>query len=693
MATPTTFGDDEAPGSVGTLNLGTGRTAVSLATGGSHACALLDNGTVRCWGLNFFGELGYGNTTQIGDNETPAAAGPVDLGAGRTAVSIVAGVSHTCALLDNGTVRCWGANGSGQLGVGGGGIGDNETPGSVAPINFGGGHTAVAIAAGRVHTCAILDDRTMRCWGNGLEGRLGYGNQEFVTSPSTVGPIDLGAGRTAVAIAGGEVNTCAVLDNGALLCWGDGRWGRLGSGNEELIGDNETPGSAPPVDLGANRNAIGIGIGEYHMCSMLDNGRVRCWGQNFSGQLGYGNTTAIGDDETAGAAGPVNLGPVEGAVETATGASHSCALFADGTVRCWGLGSSGQLGYASTSNIGDDENVGSAGPVDLGGRSAVEIATGASHTCALLDDGAVRCWGLGSSGQLGYGNTVNVGDDELPSTGEPIALGGLNALAITAGGDHTCAVLATGIVRCWGSNGSGQLGYANTTTIGDNESPAAAGPVALGGSATAISAGQSHTCATLSDGTSRCWGSGASGRLGYGNTFAIGDNENPSLAGAVSLGRSAAVVSAGGSHSCAPLDNGTVRCWGLAASGQLGYASTTDIGDTELPSTAGPVNLGSGRSGLAVSTGKSHTCAVLENGTLRCWGLSSSGQLGYGNTTTIGDNETPAFVGPVDVGTRSVVDVSTGDEHTCALLDNGTVRCWAQQQRSARLRRHDHDWR
>ena len=149
----------------------------------------------------------------------------------------------------------------------------------------------------------------------------------------------------------------------------------------------------------------------------------------------------------------------------------------------------------------------------------------------------------------------------------------------------------------------------------------------------------------------RCWGYGGDGELGYGNTNDIGDNETPGSVGPVDLGpgRSAVAISAGYSHTCAILDNGTVRCWGDDLNGELGYGNTATIGDDETPGSVGPVNLGAGRTGAAISAGEAHTCATLDDGTVRCWGAGGLGRLGYGNTNTIGDNETPGSVGPVDL--------------------------------------------
>jgi alpha-tubulin suppressor-like RCC1 family protein len=398
-----------------------------------------------------------------------------------------------------------------------------------------------------------------------------------------------------------------------------------------------------------------VDAGGFHNCALLRSGAVRCWGDNFYGQLGYGNTEVVGDDETPDSAGPVKLGGK--AVAISGGEHHSCALLRGGAVRCWGDNTYGQLGYGNTEKIGDDEAAASAGPVQLGGK-AVAISAGANHTCALLRGSAVRCWGLGSEGELGYGNADDIGDDETPGSVGPVKLGG-KAVAISAGSNYTCALLEGGAVRCWGYNFYGQLGYGNTDNIGDDETPASVGPVKLGGKAVAISGGGDHTCATLGGGAVRCWGDGSLGMLGYGNTDNIGNDETPLSAGPVELGGKAVAISAGQEHACALLVGGLVRCWGYGGEGQLGYDDTEDVGDDETPLSAGPVQLG--EKAVAISAGALHTCALLDNGAVRCWGRANFGQLGYGNNDNVGDDETPGGVGPVALGGRlagAVGDIS-----------------------------------
>ena len=394
-------------------------------------------------------------------------------------------------------------------------------------------------------------------------------------------------------IATGNFHSCAVIA-GTVRCWGYGGDGALGYGNTQSIGDDEDPEAAGPVALGAGRTAVAVAAGSVHTCALLDNGAVRCWGFAGNGRLGYGNLDNIGDDEKPADVPPVSFGPGRTAKAIAAGSGHTCAILEDDSVRCWGFNLDGRLGLGNVDSVGDDEHPAQSPAVKLGaGRTAKAITAGGSHTCALLDNGAVRCWGFGGDGRLGYGKIADVGrfEDTTPDTVGPVNLG-QNATAISAGFGHTCAILADSSLRCWGFAGDGRLGYANVSSIGDDEQPVSAGPVNVGGPVKAISSGFEHTCAVFKDGNVRCWGFGALGNLGYANTQTIGDDEVPSSVGPVALGRPAAAVSAGQRHTCARLDDGSVRCWGSANNGRLGYCNEIRIGDDESPASAGPVAFG-----------------------------------------------------------------------------------------------------
>jgi hypothetical protein len=275
-------------------------------------------------------------------------------------------------------VRCWGLGASGRLGYGNTqAVGDNETPGSMDPVNLGNGRKAKAIAAGDAHACAILDDGTVRCWGFGFDGQLGYGTSEIVGDnevPGSKPPVDLGSGRTAKAITAGAFHTCAILDDGSVRCWGKNEHGQIGSGNADSVGDNEAPGSRPTVDVGGGRTARSIVAGQVHTCAILDNGAVRCWGFNGAFALGYPRKGNVGDDETPGGVGPVALGPGRPARGLAAGSYQTCVVRDDDSLLCWGSAHLGRLGYGNGESVGDDETPAAVGPVPLGGTVFSRVA-------------------------------------------------------------------------------------------------------------------------------------------------------------------------------------------------------------------------------------------------------------------------------------------------------------------------------
>jgi cysteine-rich repeat protein len=392
---------------------------------------------------------------------------------------------------------------------------------------------------------------------------------------------------------------------------------------------------------GARCVARRLAAGRLHTCALLEGGGVRCWGAGWYGQLGYGDRNAIGDEEVPSSVGTVDVGgPV---VQLAAGGEHTCALLEDGEARCWGDNWNGQLGYARPDEIGDDELPSSVGVIDVGGR-VMQLAAGDWHTCALLEGGDVRCWGDNEYGQLGYARAGAIGDDEVPGSVDVVDVGG-RVVQLAAGRYHTCALLEIGAVRCWGDNEYGQLGYAHTYAIGGDEAPSSAGDVNVGGRVVQLAAGRSHTCALLEDGAVRCWGDNRSGQLGQGHTSLVGDDELPSSAGDVHVGGRAVQLAAGDKHTCALLHDGALRCWGFNDDGQLGQGDQNAIGDNELPDSVDVVDMG-GRA-VEIATGGWHTCALLDDGTLRCWGSNYSGQLGYGHTSDIGHTEVPSSVAPV----------------------------------------------
>jgi len=458
----------------------------AIAAGQYHSCAILDNGSVKCWGYNNVGQLGIDNTTDMGDNSGEMAVLPVvNLGTGRTATAISLHANQSCALLDNASVKCWGSNQHGRLGLGNkNSIGDQSGEmAALTGIDLGTGRTATAIVAGGDHTCALLDNASVKCWGRNNVGQLGIGNTEHMGNTSNemgddLPSINLGTGRTATAIAAGYYHTCALLDNASVKCWGQNGQGQLGLGNKVDKGDNsnEMGDNLPSIDLGTGRTATAIASIRNHTCVILDNASVKCWGENTQGQLGIDNTEYMGDEtgEMGDNLPSIDLGTGRTATAIAVAYNHSCVILDNAYVKCWGSNSSGKLGIGNTTTMGD--NTGEMGDnlpsIDLGtGRTATAIAAGGYHTCAILDNASVKCWGENAEGQLGIGTTADMGNQ----SGEMAALTGIDlgtgrtATAIASIRDHTCAILDNASVKCWGRNEDGQLGI-DTALAKGNES-------------------------------------------------------------------------------------------------------------------------------------------------------------------------------------------------------------------------------
>lgn len=346
----------------------------AIAGGGRHSCALKPDGRVWCWGANVMGQLGDGSTTR--------KYHPVRAVLGTTvAVALELGFNHSCAIAAGGDVYCWGYNDHGQVGIGSDGE-DVLRPARVAGLDG----RAVAIAAGSNHSCAALADGRVRCWGINTFGQLGDGTKERRNAPVDV----VGLGGAAVAVAAGSGHSCALLASGRVRCWGYNFHGQLGDGSQDS--------SPVPVSVTQLRGATAIGAGYNFSCALLGSGRVKCWGANGFGQLGNGGI--VPSDV------PLPVRRVAGATALQLGAYHACALVAPG-LRCWGYNRSGQIGDGS-----DDTTVTPPVRVRRLAGSTIALATGDFHSCALRDDGRIRCWGANEEGQIGDGS---LDDRRLPA--------------------------------------------------------------------------------------------------------------------------------------------------------------------------------------------------------------------------------------------------------------------------------------
>ncbi|MDC0710305.1 Ig-like domain-containing protein [Stigmatella sp. ncwal1] len=359
-------GPNEMGGFLPFVGLGTGERVAALALRSSFTCALLERGAVKCWGLNVYGQLGRGDTVNRGgrSGEMGDALPQVDLGTGRTARALAAGVYSACAILENGTVKCWGYNSYGQLGLGDTadrGDGPGEMGNALPPVNLGTGRTAKALAMGNVHTCALLDDATVKCWGHNDYGQLGLGDKEhrgdgLDEMGDALPSVNLGTGRTAKALVAGRISTCALLDDATVKCWGNNASGQLGLGDRENRGalPGQMGDGLPPVNLGTGRSAMALSVGDDHACALLDDGSVKCWGENSYGSLGLGDSVWRGDGpgEMGDALPQINLGTGRTATSLTASYYYTCVTLDEGSVKCWGMNDYGKLGLGDIANRG-----------------------------------------------------------------------------------------------------------------------------------------------------------------------------------------------------------------------------------------------------------------------------------------------------------------------------------------------------
>jgi len=333
-----------------------------------------------------------------------------------TVRSVAVGGWHTCALLSNGTVRCWGLNERGQLGNG-------TTNNSFAPVTVRGVTAATAVAAGYQSTCAVLVSGAVQCWGYGASRVRVNAVMADSSTPVTVSGI-----ATATSVAMGSLDPCALLANSTVQCWE--------FTVRDALGDGATGDSSLPVTVSGIATATAVTSGDRHTCAVLASGAVQCWGHGASGALGSG--------DTADSSLPVTVSGIATATSVTAGQSHTCVLLASGSVQCWGYGASGALWNGVKFDVSP--------PVTVSGiATATSVTAGKRHTCAVLASGATQCWGYNDDGQLGNGTTI--------TSSTPVTVTGVTtATAVAAHNHHTCAVLSNGTIQCWGLNDYGQLG-------------------------------------------------------------------------------------------------------------------------------------------------------------------------------------------------------------------------------------------
>lgn len=380
-----------------------------------------------------------------------------------------------------------------------------------------------------------------------------------------------------LSIVAGDHRTGVISNGGGVKNWGLGKFG-LGYGNVQTVGDQ--PFEMPPENVEIGGLADILEMGAYYSCArMRDSASLRCWGHGQSGPLGYGNNETVGDGPGEMPPMDVNLG---GKVsQFSLGSSFGCALMAGtGAVRCWGSNFSSELGNEKSDKDDIGDEIGEMPPpdVELSGK-VHSLAVGGEHTCVLLEQGFVQCWGQNIWGQVGIeSDDDSIGDSPGSMPPPLVKYGALDekVLQIAAGGRHSCVLLEDRKVRCWGYGIKGTLGQGTTENLGDGPGDMPPPDVPLGGSVSRLALGHDFSCAIMESADIRCWGDGDNGRLGYGNTEDVGDEPGEMPPKNVNIGGKAVDIALGLAHACALLDNGTVKCWGRGEFGALGYGSVYD---------------------------------------------------------------------------------------------------------------------
>jgi alpha-tubulin suppressor-like RCC1 family protein len=543
----------------------------SVSAGGEHTCATTLLGQAECWGRGNRGQLGNADFTQ---SSYPVAVTGLLGGV----YAITAGNQHSCAVTAGGEVKCWGANDYAQLG-------DSTTIDRLTPVDVTSMTSGTTIVnAGNYHTCAIQLG-AVKCWGRNNTGRLGNGSRIDSAIPVAV----TGLPSAAQQIDAGGAQSCALVSAGSFWCWGSNEFGQIGIGSMGIV--------RTAVEVAQLQNAVTeIGVGNGHACAIRA-GEVVCWGSNRFGQLGDGTH----DDHLVPAA---TIGFSGAAVSLSVGGDNTCALASGGVARCWGSNAMGQLGDGTQLERTEPTNV-----VGLG-NGIRQIATASTHSCALTAVGGVKCWGSNQVGELGDNSYI----DHFVAADVNGLTSGVDAVSV--GPYHSCALLASGGVKCWGSV---DIGAGTGIYVEPVDMPG------FGSNVTAIASGYGFDCASINGTAFKCRGGNDYGNLGNGTT----ESSQTDPVDVLGFEGGATSISAGDWHACAINGAGVARCWGMNELGELGDG-------TQQPFRSTPVDVVGLDPGVAViSAGSYGSCALSTSGQARCWGENIFGQVGNGETGSI----------------------------------------------------------
>ena len=681
---------------------------VQISTGGGHTCALTSMGEVKCWGKGDFGELGNGSTDEkrapvdvvISSSDTDPLSDIVQLGLGQ---------NHTCALTSKGEVKCWGLGAEGQ-------VGDDKKIDSFYPVTVvakSGDPFAlsdiVQVSGSRNHSCSLTSDGEVLCWGKGDNGRLGNNATDNQSAPVNVvadasdTPFRVGLWRREYACF--SDGTCKFNPDSLLRPVLTGaREGASATPAVKVLGVEAGESVALHLDANCSGESIGTGTvatGETDVTITTSTltakeNRIYAKAGSICSASGADYTLTGGTDRIAGDGEEisidrtptltVNLLSNGDKVSIHKSADCSDTVLASGTA----TGASLDVTLSDLGNIGSHTLYLKQGdvchPRGLGYKLAnyvgepSRVVGGEDFTCAVTNAGGVKCWGEGGSGRLGNNATADTdAPDDVDIDGSDTLLSGI--IQVSAGGSLACALTSGGNVKCWGNGSGGRLGNDCGSSCYSQNLPVDV--VSADGSSlnlsdiVQVSMGATHTCALTTGGNVKCWGLNASGQSGDNTTTnrdapidVVTSNTNTDpLSGIIQ-------ISAGGDRTCALTTGGSVKCWGDGNYGRLGNDCLPSCTDKSYPvDVVASDGNSSPLSGIVqISAGNNHTCALTSGGNVKCWGYGVNGEMGNGAN----DNKDA----PVDVtisgstALTGIISIASGGAHSCALKSGGGVVCW-----------------
>jgi alpha-tubulin suppressor-like RCC1 family protein len=667
---------------------------LQVSTGYYFSCGITLGGVLKCWGSNFYGQIGDGTLI-----DRPL---PVTIDAGVSYKYISAGQFTACGITSTNVLKCWGYNSYRQ-------VGDGTNTNRTSPVIINAGISYKKVELDSYHTCGITTADVLHCWGSNAAGELGDGT---LIDRSTPVIADTGVSYKDVTL--GPEYTCGITNTDALKCWGANYYGQLGDGTDT--------DSLIPITVDPGVSYKKVTMGEYHTCGLTTMGAVKCWGANWSYQFGDGTdvdsffpinvdagvnylSISAGDDMTCGvtdsnvmkcwgygylgdgyyegASLPMIINPGASYKSVDLGRGLNCAISSSDILKCWGHNFIGELadgsrtqgvlpividsginykmssgganqscgitssddlkcwGYNSRGEIGDGTNLMRPIPVIIDpGEKYKIIAAGYFHTCGITTSDVLKCWGHNYYGQLGIGSTTN---SFLPV----VVDSGVTYKAIALGNNNTCGITSSDVLKCWGANSGGQVGDGTTTNI---LSPTV---IDTGVSYKAIST-NNITCGITGTDVLKCWGINSFGGVGDGTTI------HRPLPVVINAGVNYKAISVSSLHACGITTANVLKCWGYGGGGSLGNGGANSFT---------PVTIDSGVSYKTVSTGGSGGCGITSSDVLKCWGVNSYGQVGDGTLT----NRSTPVVSNAGISFKTI---ASGSSHVCGVTTTDMLRCW-----------------